>query len=205
MFTAQKSERAGFSLVELLTALAVAALILPAIVAVLPRAFDALVTASTTARAARATAAFDAAFDRDFASLVSACGFTGDGSSCSFWTMRPSSSGTFAPTLVEYRRGGSGIVRTEFPLSLYTGLVGTNAPSTTLPDTSGEGPSRQPATESFAVVISTFRYGKAEVPSDAPALPEWASPTNAPASVEFSFGKTGPTPVKRLYFRRTSP
>ena len=78
MFTAQKSERAGFSLVELLTALAVAALILPAIVAVLPRAFDALVTASTTARAARATAAFDAAFDRDFASLVSAFGFTGE-------------------------------------------------------------------------------------------------------------------------------
>ena len=62
MCTAQKSERAGFSLVELLTALAVAALILPAIVAVLPRAFDALVTASTTASAARATAAFDAAF-----------------------------------------------------------------------------------------------------------------------------------------------
>ena len=205
MFTAADNRhRRGFSLVELLTALAVAALVVPAILAVLPRAFSSLTAAVGAARAARATATFDATFGRDFDSLVPDCGFWGDGARCSFWTLRPTADGAFAPVLVEYRRGQGSVRRAEFPLPLYVSLVGTNAPTATPPDTTGEAPSRQPATEIFAVGVSDFRYGAPAAPGT-PELPEWANPTNAPVSVELAFGASGARAARRLFFRRSSP
>lgn len=205
MFTAGKSRRRlGFSLVELLAAIAVAALVVPAILAVLPRSFASLSAAVEEARSARAVTEFDAAFGRDFASLVPECGFSGDDGRCSFWTMRPSPDGGFLPALVEYRRGGGGVVRSEFPLPLYVALSGTNAPAATPPDTAGEPPSRQPTSEAFAVEAGVFRYGDA-MAATAPALTEWSNPTNAPASLELAFGNAGGRHARRLFSRRSAP
>lgn len=205
MFTAGKSSRRrGFTLVELLVAIAVAALVVPAILAILPRSFSALSDSVTEARSARAAMAFDAAFGRDFSSLVPECGFSGDEGRCSFWTLRPSASGGFEPALVEYRRGQGEVRRAEFPISLHLALCGTNAPSAIPPDTSGEPPSRQPLSETFAVTTSPFRYGAGQTAAS-PELPEWFNPTNAPASVELATGATGGLVARRLFFRRASP
>jgi prepilin-type N-terminal cleavage/methylation domain-containing protein len=204
MFTAVKgSRRHGFSLVELLAALAVTAIVAPAILAVLPRAFASLSEAVSEVRSTRAIVELDSSVGRDFASLVAECGFSGDKERCSFWTMRPSPGGGFSPALVEYRREALEIVRSEFPLPLYVSLSGTNAPSSTLPDTSGEPPSRQPEERRFAVVASPFRYGGVMTAAK-PGMPEWSSPTNAPASLEFALGAPGGMSARRLFFRRTS-
>ncbi|MBR0056265.1 MAG: type II secretion system protein [Kiritimatiellae bacterium] len=222
---APASRTAGFSLVELLVALSIVILVTPAILAIIPRSFDALVAARSRSASARALAAFDASFDRDFASIVVGCGFSGDSSSCSFWTLRPAASGGFSPVLVEYRGAGGHVSRTDFPLPLYTALCGTNAPSATPPDFTGQPPSLRPDVTLFALNAAQFRYfAPAPTSSQTPAPPAapapadfWLNPTNVPAGVELSLAPASPpTPsqpdgaalqigLTRFFFRRGAP
>lgn len=193
----------GFTLAELLAALAVAALVIPAVLAVIPRAFSSLAASKTTADGAIAVASFDAAFDRDFSSLVRECGFSGDGSACSFWTLRPTGPEEFAPSLVEYRRTRGGVARLEFSLALYAELAGTNIVAVP-PDTSGTAPSQRPTLELFRVAISPFRYGAADSGADVEAS-EWNCATNAPVAIATALAEPdgADAAIPRLYFRRT--
>lgn len=106
----------GFSLIELLVAIAVVAVIGGAVFSVLLSAFNA--TESGNAKSAVVVADdFDIAFSRDYESAVAPLGFAGDASSCSFSTTRPTTNGTEL-VFVEYRPGANGemaCVSTPYP------------------------------------------------------------------------------------------
>lgn len=191
----------GFTLVELLVAIAVAALAIPAILAAIPGAFSALAASRAAAAGSLSLTAFDSAFDRDFSSLVRECGFSGDGDRCSFWTLRPGGADGFVPALVEYRRTRGGVARLEFPLALYAELAGTNIVAIP-PDTAGSAPSLQPGKDLYRVAAAPFRYGGLGDGAEAESA-EWDCATNAPTAVATALAAPGGPATPRLYFRRT--
>lgn len=198
---AESRRDSGFTLAELLAAIAVAALVIPAILAAIPRAFSALAASRAAADGSLSLVAFDSAFDRDFSSLVRECGFSGDGDRCSFWTLRPAGADGFTPSLVEYRRIRGGVARLEFPLALYAELAGTNIVAVP-PDTAGSAPSLRPGKEVFRVAAAPFRYGGESDGAEA-GTPEWNCATNAPISVATALATPDAPATPRLFFRRT--
>lgn len=199
-----RNRGAGFSLVEILVAVAVAALVVPAILSVVPHSFSALAETRRIAAEAEALAAFDCAFDADFASLVPESGFAGGADACSFWTMREVAPGVFAPAQVEYRIGARGVVRRETPLALYVEAAGTNRLAALPLPQADFPPTRRPAAETFAVALGGFKYGAGKTRAE-PEASDWSNPTNAPASVGAWMGMRGRPPLERLWFRRAAP
>jgi len=196
--------RAGFSLVELLVAIAVAAIVAPAILAIIPGAFSSLATARLAARSATDLAAFDAAFDADFTSLVPESGFEGGRAGCAFWTLRESPAGGFAPVHVEYRLARDHVKRIETRLGAYMEAAGTNRLSAAPLPQGAFSQSGRPLVETFLIAASGFRYADAQAALE-PEAEMWSNPTNAPAAAAATLGAAHGPLKPRLWFRRASP
>lgn len=197
---ANKRSPPGFSLTELLVALAVSAIVAPAIVMLIPRSFKALESARATASCATQALEFDCAFDRDFSSIVPECGFEGGPSRCAFWTLAPRPDGTFAPALVSYNLDGAAVSRAETSLLDFAEAFGTNTLSIgALFAADAQSAPRQTA-RTFGVAARSMRYGSGDEMS-----PEWSCPTNAPCSAEISFAPRRRLPARRLFLRWRQP
>lgn len=196
--------RAGFTLVELLVAIAVAAIVAPAIFAIIPGAFATLATVRQAASSATDLAAFDTAFDADFSSLVAESGFEGDNAGCAFWTLRESPCGGLAPVHVEYRLGRDHVERIETRLDAYVEAAGTNRLSAAPLPQGAFSQSGRPQVETFLIAASGFRYADAQAALE-PEAEAWSNPTNAPAAAAAMLGATPGTCEPRLWFRRAEP
>lgn len=196
--------RAGFSLVELLVAIAVAAIVTPAIFAIIPGAFASLAAARQAAVSATDLAAFDAMFDADFTSLVPESGFEGDKTGCAFWTLRESHGGGLAPVHVEYRLGRDHVERIETRLGAYVEAAGTNSLSAAPLPREAFSQSNRPEVETFRIAAGGFRYADAQAAPE-PEAEAWSNPTNAPAAASAMLGATTGAGMPRLWFRRGAP
>jgi hypothetical protein len=190
------------SLVELLVAVAIAAVVVPAVFLIIPRSFGNLAATRRLSADAEALAAFDCAFARDFASIVPGAGFDGDSRSCVFWTLRQDGPRSFAPVMVEYSFAPGAAVRRETPPGLFAEATGTNALSAVRIPLHLYPPARRPFSEEFRLSAGIAGYGPAGAPADADS---WACATNAPASVAMVIGAPGSGQIRRLHFRRTVP
>ena len=85
------STRSAFSLIELLVAVAVAAVVGTAAMALILHSFGVWEEGLSRTGELQATDEFDLDFSRDFASAYSPSGLQGDGDTCLFWTLRRTS------------------------------------------------------------------------------------------------------------------
>lgn len=195
MFTQENSRHsAGFSLIELIVALAVSAIVAPAILMLIPKSFKALETSRAVAGKACDMLEFDSAFARDFASIVAGNGFEGDSSQCAFWTLSPDPQLSFSPVLVQYRLQGSAVSRRETSLDAVREALGTNTLAIAAiisADSSSFPPS---SLRMFDAGASSFNYAM-----DHEIENEWSDPTNAPASIEILFTPQPPYPSRRMF------
>lgn len=203
MFT-RRNKRSGMTLVEILVAVSIAAVIVPAVFLAIPRSFDNLAAARRISAGAEAAASLDCAFARDFASIVPEAGFDGDRGSCVFWTLVQDGPGTFAPMMVEYTFEGGRAIRRETPPDLFAEATGTNALSAVRIPIHLYPPARRPAAEEFPVAAAIAGYGACGAAEDEMS-DSWLCATNAPGSVSMIFGAPGADRTRRLHARRSRP
>lgn len=203
--TPPSSGKQGFSLVEILVAVTIAAIVGGAILAVIPGAFDAVGNATSTVRRASAADTFDALFARDFASMIPELGFDGDATHCAFWTMRETAPAEFELRHVSYERGKSGIRLWETPAPDYFSQAGTNAfPFVPLPLPDSWARSRFGDGTEIETVPAPFTFSGTNA-TDTAGLGEWQSPTNAPVLIGTALEVRRGRILPRHYLRRTLP
>lgn len=173
------SRSAAFTLVELIVATAVCAILGAVAFACIFGSFGLWGRGIESAAALTAADAFDAAFSRDFASSVPGAAFKGDAGGCSFMTLRPSRDGDFDLLKVRYTVSGDGVTREIWP---------GNAPEDAMPA----------ETQAFATsVYSSFLYAGTNS-AEAAWSETWEDETPAFASLECSLPNAG----RRVYMRR---
>jgi prepilin-type N-terminal cleavage/methylation domain-containing protein len=178
----------GFSLVELLVAMAIVAVIGGGVFHLLLSSFRLYGQGVASTGGFEATDAFDLAFSRDFASAFGPLGFEGDAHSCRFWTFRPSGHGPEL-ALVHWSLSHQGATEERWP---------PNSPGEIPPAWTNVYPTR---------VFRTFSYAGTNAPLGEWAA-TWSSTNTAPALL-----RVQPAPAKgeaaavrgRVYLRRTAP
>ncbi len=174
--------RAAFSLVELLVAIAVAAVVGGAALALMLHSFDVWENGVGRAGELRAADEFDLDFDRDFASACPSLGFAGTDAECAFWTLGFAPDDDFVLSRVRYAIGENGIVAERW----HQG-----------DDLEAPGISTLYRTREFA----SFAYAGTNVADDA-WQPIWNCPTGMPSVI--SLRRTAP-PGRRIHLRRSTP
>lgn len=170
--------RGGFTLPELLVAVSVASVVGAAVLSVLLYSFRIWTGAVEKNRELAAIDDFDLAFSRDFSCACPRLGFSGDSSSCAFWTRRLGGDGLDRLVRVRYSIAGGGIVLESRP--------------------SGDA---SPSCSRFATAaFGGFSYHGTNSPA---GLPCWDDPGEAPRRVSLRFEPRRGLRTRRLYLRRT--
>lgn len=203
MFT-RRNRRAGATLVEILAAVSIAAVVVPAVFLAIPRSFDNLAAARRVSAGAEAVVSLDCAFARDFASIVPEAGFDGDRGSCVFWTLAQDGPGSFAPLMVEYTFEGGRAIRRETTPDLFAEATGTNVLTAARIPIHLYPPAKRPATEEFPIAAAIAGYGACGAAEDEMS-DSWLCATNAPGSVSMVLGAPGAERTRRLHARGSKP
>ncbi len=116
----------GFSLTELLVAIAVSLLIGGAVMAIIPRAFTVSGLAMREVSEAVELSSYDLDLEKDFASLIPGLGFDGSMKHLSFWTMRQTDINNHQLFHVTYELRPQSIRQTTIAPDTYFSLAYTN-------------------------------------------------------------------------------
>lgn len=171
----------AFSLIELLVAVAVAAVVVGAALALILHSFDVWGQGVAQAGALRAADDFDVDFSRDFASACPALGFQGTERACVFWSLRPSADDTDL-FRVRYAIGDSGVTAEHWTFGddLEKSGIVTRYPTS---------------------CFSTFSYGGTNL-ADEVWLTTWDCKTNMPQAVLLRSTQQR-FPSRRIHLRPT--
>ncbi len=174
------ADKRAFSLVELLVAVAVAAVVGGAVLALIMQSFGVWEDGVRRASELRAADDFDLDFARDFSSACPGLGFKGDRTSCVFWTLHLAPEG--GPTLsrVRYAFDTDGILAESWRQG---------------DDLQAGGLTTRYGTRDFA----EFSYAGTNVADDAWQT-DWDCPTGMPTAVSV---RCPEPPGRRFYIRRT--
>ena len=190
--TSPSSTRSAFSLVELLVAVAVAAIVGATALALILQSFDIWEDGLTRTSEIQAADDFDLDFSRDFASAFYACGLQGDQDACAFWTLRRTSTDDLELCRVRYAFDADGATAERWRQGM---------------DTEAPGLMTRYRTKAF----SSFSYGETNVAGHV-WLSNWANPTGMPSVISIALQPFNPSTLQpsnpsrhRLYLRRTTP
>ena len=197
------SPRSAFSLVELLVAVAVAAIVGATALALILQSFGIWEDGLTRTGEIQAADDFDLDFARDFASAFYACGLQGDKDVCAFLTLRRTSADNLELCRVKYAFDADGATAERWQHGM---------------DTEAPGLITRYRTKAF----SSFSYGETNVADNLWQL-TWAcstgmpsvisvkcdlhpSPPSTPSTLQpFNSSMSSTHPSHRLYQRRTTP
>ncbi len=179
------TSRSGFSLIELLVAVAVAAAVGAAALALILHSFGVWEEGLSRTGALQAADEFDLDFSRDFASAYPPLGMQGDAGTCLFWTLRRLPDG-IGLCRVRYSFDKDGALAERWEMG-----SDTNAPGLT--------------TRYRTTAFSAFSYTGTNVADNAWQL-TWGCSTGMPSVISVKCDLHPSTPSgRRLYLRRTTP
>ncbi len=198
------TSRSGFSLIELLVAVAVAAAVGAAALALILHSFGVWEEGLSRTGTLQATDEFDLDFSRDFASAYPRLGLQGDVDACLFWTLRRTPEG-IGLCRVRYTFDKDGALAEHWDLG-----SDTNAPGLTM--------------RYRTTAFSAFSYAGTNIADNA-WLPNWDCSTGMPSVISLKCdlhpsSPSSPSTLQtfnsstlqlfnssgsRLYLRRTTP
>ena len=194
------ARHSAFSLIALLVAVAVAAIVGATALALILHSFGIWEDGYSRAGEILATDDFDLDFSRDFSSAFYACGLQGDQNACAFWTLRRTSTDDLELCRVRYAFDADGATAERWRQGM---------------DTEAPGLMTRYRTKAF----SSFSYGETNVAGHV-WLSNWASPTGMPSVISIALQPFNPPTLQpfnpstlqpsnpsrhRLYLRRTTP
>jgi prepilin-type N-terminal cleavage/methylation domain-containing protein len=183
------TSRSGFSLIELLVAVAVAAAVGAAALALILHSFGVWEEGLSRTGALQAADEFDLDFSRDFASAYPRLGLQGNDDACVFWTLRRTPD-DIALCRVRYSFDHDGSLAERWEMG-----ADTNAPGLT--------------TRYRTTAFSAFSYAGTNVADNVWQL-NWDCSTGMPSVISVKCDLQRPStpstpPGRRLYLRRTTP
>ena len=178
------ASRSAFSLIELLVAVAVAAVVGSAALALILHSFGVWENGMARTGELQAADEFDLDFSRDFASAYQALGMQGGANACVFWTLRRTPN-DIALCRVRYSFDKDGALAERWDLG-----SDTNAPGLT--------------TRYRTAAFSSFSYAGTNAADNAWQL-NWDCSTGMPSVISVKCDTATCSSGRRLYVRRTTP